>query len=361
MSHKKPRALFICRVSDQYNDGTNNYHGRVAGLRNSARFCAEALQKQGIEAKVVVVNDNNDIDREVTQYNPSHVYIEALWVVPEKFDVLLSIPRHKSRKWIVRMHSEVPFMANEGIAIEWLTKYLKWPEVSISGNSLSLNRDLKILVRTTFPHMSEKEIDERVVYLPNCYDYAYIPERAYNNKHDGIINIGCFGAIRPLKNQLIQAFAAIDFVEKYYPGCKLRFHMNGDRVENVGAAQVNKNIKALFAANPRHELVMHPWMPHAEFMKVLTSMDLGMQVSYTETFNIVAADMTTAGVPMVVSDQIYWANSLFYANPNDTSDIVCKMLRATLLGKFGVALNRSKLRKQADKAARVWYDTIMKK
>ena len=35
-----------------------------------------------------VVVDNNGIDKEITEYKPTHVFIEGLWVVPEKFDVL---------------------------------------------------------------------------------------------------------------------------------------------------------------------------------------------------------------------------------------------------------------------------------
>lgn len=46
------------------------------------------LNRNGIESKVVVVIDNNCIDKEVTAFKPTHAIIEGLWVVPEKFDVL---------------------------------------------------------------------------------------------------------------------------------------------------------------------------------------------------------------------------------------------------------------------------------
>ena len=76
----------------------------------------------GFEAKVVVVNDNNDINREVFKYTPTHVFIEALWVVPSKFEVL--IPLYPKIQWYVRLHSNTPFISSEGIAIDWLVKYL---------------------------------------------------------------------------------------------------------------------------------------------------------------------------------------------------------------------------------------------
>jgi hypothetical protein len=42
------------------------------------------------ESNIVVVLDNNEIDKYVTKYKPTHVIIEALWVVPTKFHILKS-------------------------------------------------------------------------------------------------------------------------------------------------------------------------------------------------------------------------------------------------------------------------------
>lgn len=74
----------------------------------------------------------------------------------------------------------------------------------------------------------------------------------------GAIDIGCFGAVRPLKNQLMQAIAAISFARSR--GLHLRFHMNGTRIE--GGGPVLKNITAMFARSPDAELVLHPWFDH---------------------------------------------------------------------------------------------------
>ena len=94
---------------------------------------ADMLVASGIPAKVVVVVDNNDIDREVAAYKPTHVIIEALWVVPEKFEVLSKL--HPGVKWIVRYHSEVAFLASEGIAMKWTQGYLAQNNVFIGINS----------------------------------------------------------------------------------------------------------------------------------------------------------------------------------------------------------------------------------
>ncbi len=105
-----------------------------------------------------------------------------------------------------------------------------------------------------------------------------------------------------MKNQLIQAMAAIEFANKQ--GKKLYFHMNGDRVEQKGE-QVLKNIEALFAGS-KHELVKWPWLNHADFSFLVSNMNLGMQVSLSESFNIVTADFVFQNVPIVVGDSVEW-------------------------------------------------------
>src|SRR5215469_2549040 len=113
------RALFIVKRGQDVSGGYS-YSGAF-GLTNSAFFVVNTLREAGVKAKLVVVNDNNDIDKEVTTYRPSHVFIEALWVVPEKFQVLRNL--HPNVKWVVRIHSDIPFLAHEGIAIDWIKRY----------------------------------------------------------------------------------------------------------------------------------------------------------------------------------------------------------------------------------------------
>ena len=127
------RILFILKRREDYNAEKHSHIGLSTGLYNSANFMNEMLQKAGVESKLVVVIDNNCIDREVNLYNPTHVIIEALWVVPTKFSVLCKL--HPNVKWIIRLHSEVPFLANEGIAFDWIADYARFKNVFIAANS----------------------------------------------------------------------------------------------------------------------------------------------------------------------------------------------------------------------------------
>ncbi len=69
-------------------------------------------------------------------------------------------------------------------------------------------------------------------------------------------------------------------------------------------------------------------MPHGKFAILLRGMDICLQLSYTETFNIVTADAVVNGVPVVTSNEIRWIDPLFHADPKDSHDIVLAMRRA---------------------------------
>lgn len=331
MQKKKPKVLFICKKRvDTY--------GISFGLLNSATFVVNALDAKGIEAKVVTVVDSNGIDKEVASYKPTHVMIEALWVIPEKFEVLCKL--HSKVTFIVRIHSKVPFLAMEGIAIEWIKKYnelaKKFDNLRISANSAEFNNTLK------------EAMDINAIFLPNIYlpvskPSSYFSELEYDNPRffgwltgtkptkpdsEKSLHIGCFGAIRPLKNHLNQALAAMMMANKV--DRRLYFHVNGNRLEQRGD-NVLKNLKALFAGT-KHVLVEHEWMPHAQFVRLVKTMDLGMQVSLTESFNIVVADFVANDVPIVVSKDIDWMPDDFVANPNDAEDIA-RMARKVWRGK----------------------------
>ena len=334
--HKKTRVLLICKKRvDSY--------GIPIGLINSATFVVRALNANGIEAKLVSVNDNNAIHKEVTDYKPTHVMIEALWVVPAKFDELLQL--HPDKQWLVRIHSKTPFLSMEGIAMEWIEKYAdlgkKYSNFIMAPNSYSLHDDLK------------NALGIKSVTLPNIY-YPDCKERCIEERKIGKeINVGCFGAIRPLKNHLIQALAAIALAKELKK--KLKFHINANRIEQKGD-DILKNLRALANAGEM-ELIEHPWSPHGEFLSIVSKMDVGMQVSLSESFNIVAADFVFMGVPIIVSKDVNWMPDYAKADANDMSDIVDK-LKDGLDGGWWFSkmttLNRKALQEYNENSLKAW-------
>lgn len=349
----KPRVLFILKEREVYGGCCYSYsHGISSGLFNSARLVNDMLVAAGIESKLVQVVDNNSIDKEVHSYRPTHVIIEALWVVPEKFDILRRL--HPRVKWIVRIHSEIPFLAMEGIAIEWICRYLEYPNVYLSSNSMRGLREIRLIAREAHPYLTWQEIDNRVLYLPNYYPTH--DRFAINKNPNHYFDVGCFGAIRPMKNQLNQAVAAVEVAAILNK--TLRFHVNASRCEQ-GGETVLKNLTALMELTG-NTLIGHTWMDHDQFLLTLNRMDIGLQVSFSETFNIVAADMVTSRIPVVLSPEMTWSSKFCQANPTDTKSIVDRMLGVLdwKTRELYKRLNLRGLRQFCEEAKEVWLDYL---
>jgi len=353
VDYRPAKILFILKYREGY--GLSREEAS-SGLLNSARFIADMLASHGVEVKLVQVTDNNDIDREVSQYRPTHAVIEAFWVVPEKFEVLRKL--HPTVQWVVRAHSELPFFANEGVAMGWLVRYSRQPNVIIAANSEPALRDFRAVVRAANPSWTRDGTEKSVVFLPNFYPVRERRQAVERFGTIAAIHVGCFGAIRPLKNHLLQAAAALQFAEEEKKF--LHFHVNGSRTEQGGDNPL-KNLRDLFAAAPSvAELVEHPWMAYQEFLGVLPQIDIGMQVAFTETFNIVTADMVCAGVPVVVSPEIRWCSRLSQAQATDSRSMVRAMRRVTgPLGGLARWLNLRGLRRYARRSERVWLEYFL--
>lgn len=333
-SNKAHKLLFICKKRMA---SGNTYCTLSSGLFNSANFVVEMLNKNYIEAKLVEVVDNNDIDKVVSEYKPDVVIIEALWVVPEKFDILKKL--HPHVHFIVRIHSEIPFLANEGIAIKWMKDYIK-KGVYLAFNSFRTKRDIEHL------------LDTKVFYMPNYYpikESLKVPI----DKHKDILDIACFGAIRPLKNQLIQAGAAIKCANELHK--TLRFHINTERIEQTGNT-VLENIRDLFK-DSNHKLIEHRWLNHKDFIHLIKQMDIGMQVSFSETYNIVAADFVNNNIPIVTSDEIEFIARPYLANCTNMNDISAKLRFAYKTRKLGIQkLNKFLLECNSKDSEKEWVN-----
>jgi hypothetical protein len=295
-----PKILFVLKQSQTSAGHSYSNEGggsSKSGLYNSAKFVVNALKEfLGIESKIVIVGDGNAIDKEVHNFQPNLVILEALWCPSYKVKELIKL--YPKVQWVIRIHSKTPFLANEGIALTWIS------ELSIIAKT---NKNLFIAFKAKDTYKEFKEIGiNGSVYLPNFYypdkneHYDELDLPCFHEKN--AVNIGCFSAVRPFKNQLTQAIAAIDYANKHTK--KLYFHLNAGRIEQKGE-QVLKNIEALFK-NSQHILVKWGWLDHGTFVHLLSKMDVSLQVSLSESFYIVASDSVYAKVPVVVSDEIDW-------------------------------------------------------
>jgi len=310
---------------------------------NSAKFVTDELTNRGYEVILEQVPDHNSIDRVVTLHRPDIVIIEALWVVPSKFEILTKL--HPNVQWIVRIHSEIPFIANEGIAMEWLKGYAKFDNVHVGANSKDFIESL------------EPIIERDIFYLPNYYPISDTPNyRKLEFAHeDDVINVGLFGAIRPMKNSLTQAMGAMIYADE--KDMKLKLHINTERIEQKGENNL-KNIRALFEGT-RHELVEHKWLKHDNFLKLVAKMNIGLQVSLSETYNIVTADFISQNVPIITSEEIKFVNQFDKVEKNKNAQTIADKINSGLRNQQPfVWLNRLLLWIDSYKSKRKWIKFV---
>lgn len=156
----KTTLLFLLKQRNTFWSSGDEYASELSsGLLNSVRFITRMIEKSFgfCQPYLEQVVDGNGVDRVVSQIGPQVVIIEALWVTPEKLSELCQL--HPGVKWVIRLHSEVPFLANEGIAMDWLNRYNQISSrVLIAANSPRAARELSQLLQ------------RNVLYLPNCYE-----------------------------------------------------------------------------------------------------------------------------------------------------------------------------------------------
>lgn len=356
---KDRRVLFILKQRQNYDEqkekGVQHFaKSMVTGMFNSVTFIANMLNEAGVVSKVVIVVDNNSIDREVTLFKPTDVFVEGMWVVSEKFDILTKL--HPTVNWVVRCHSEIPFLSGEGNAIERMFGYAR-RGVAISGNSFRIGNTFRNLLKDAL-QLDQKQLDKLSPILPNYY--PIVDKKGYRcpSKPDKVLNIGCFGAIRPLKNQLIQAVAAVEFAKSMKK--KLNFHINVGRIEGNALGQI-KNIRSLFDnLGEDFNLVEHAWIEHEDFCNLLEEMDICMQVSFSETFNIVIADAVSRYVPVVVSPEISWVNEECFTDTTNVDSIVRTMNFVLKEWYWLSKLNVKGLNKFSENSKKIWLKHFSK-
>jgi len=340
--------MFILKRREDFNPVKHSPKGLSTGLFNSATFMENMLNDMGVPANLEVAIDNNCIDRLVTHHKPTHVIIEALWVVPQKFEILSRL--HPNVTWIIRLHSEMPFMAGEGMAMDWLGDYVTFKNIIIGVNAPRMLDETRTYLQIK-QGWTDEETNRRVIYMPNFYPQE-MKKKQYN-KDKYWVDIACFGAVRPLKNHLVQAYAALKFAQK--TNRQLRFHINMGRIEMKGDP-VMHNLRGLFQhlAGRGHQLIGHEWTPREGFLELCSIMDIGLQCNFSETFNIVSADLISQGVPIVGSYEIPWATRWFNARPAESDEIADKLLLTHRFPKINIALNQRNLNKYTDNTRTVW-------
>jgi glycosyltransferase involved in cell wall biosynthesis len=155
-------------------------------------------------------------------------------------------------------------------------------------------------------------------WLPNMYALStdeYVVQRWTPGS---VLRVGSFGAIRPLKNLLTAGGAALELAQRLQTD--LEFNISAGRAEG-GGDTVLRGLLAMYANLPDATVVQNGWQSWPVFLRLVRSMDLLIQPSYTESFSMVTADAIGQGVPVVASDAIDWLPQRWIASNDDASEI----------------------------------------
>lgn len=323
------------------------------GLNVAGHATANVLRLNGIDATVFPVRHNVDVVRSIDRYNEehqadplTHVVISAPWL--SAWDMAQLLIKFPQIKFVVLSHSNVGFLQADADGVWNLRKYINlaeyYPNLRIGGNSEKFVNWL----RNAYGNVSSD-----FMYLPNLYPISLTPMRVWADKPakcDQTIRIGAFGAVRPYKNFMTAAGAAI--VIQRYMGVPVELHMSGGGEAGDVAA-----IEQLCGDVPYFKLIMHPWQYWDDFIRLVAQMDLLLQPSYTESFNMITADGIYVGVPSVVSPAIDWAPTLWKANsdqPVEVAQIGIHLLRDLRMAEAG----RQALINHDEVAIGIWKDFL---
>jgi len=279
------------------------------GLGVNAIQTGIVLRRLGVHVDVFGVPEPDDVLKKLKELpeTPTHVVIEAVWLdIPALKRLVAAFP---GTLFAVRAHSQVGFLQVEPPAVRIIREMIELarttPNLTVSANSPRLAHFLRVAYSTP------------CTYLPNLYDLEH---KRHQHPHDpGVLRIASFGALRLLKNHMTAAAAALLIAQ--HEGKKVEFWVSVNREENAGAKGILTAMRNLYSGLDYAKLVESPWEPWKAFRKTISKMDLYLQVSFTETFNLTVADAISEGVPAVVSDAIDWAPSDWVAKADSVEDV----------------------------------------
>lgn len=296
---------------DDYGDYGQDGYGRChRGLGINALMTVKCLRKAGIRADLRAVMHIVDVRKELDKLNPTHAVIQALWISAD--DQAELCQAYPDTHFIIRCHSQIGFLQVEPNAIRILRDLLFMQELQLNLSVSANTHRLKDFLEQTYK--------SRIVYLPNLYDLERVHRKRDESHHHRVVRIGSFGAHRLLKNHTTAAAAALMMAERR--GSDLEFYVNAGREENLPKKlTVISALRGMFDKLSWAKLIEVPWAEWSQFRHEVAHMDLCMQVSFTETFNIVTADAVAEGVPSVVSSAIEWTPERWHADVDNANDI----------------------------------------
>lgn len=274
----------------------NNFKNK--GIWYTTENVANYLNSIGVTTKIDIIEDFNLLNNIVNLYKPSIIFVEAIWLHPNKIKNLLK-DNDFIKRVVIHYHSDLSFFATEVFGMEWTYYYNNISDkITVSANCENFASSFDF-----------------IEYLPNIYDKNF----KYNKIENNNIVLYQPGAVRLMKNHLTQMIASIKFGDKINKKILYRYN----NLQNNGGESVYRNLNSI-ANNTNHFVDEIDWINGKEYINYIKKTDIGLQLSFSESFNNVAADFVVNGKPVLVGDTIDWLpdeyKSSSYTNINKIVD-----------------------------------------
>jgi hypothetical protein len=293
---------------------------------------------QDIKTKLDATNAQAMQDK---QHPVSNLVISAPWVASKDMQSLVANYSHIDFACV--SHSNTAFLQADPSAVKLLREYNELQVGSanfrVAGNCLKFTNTWSAMYGIP------------MLTLPNLYDVTTIkPVGQRTPWKSGPIRVGIFGAERPLKNMLTAVAAAVELGSRLHTDVEI--WMSSGRTEN-GGSSVGAAIKQMVSGLTHVTLNQTGWLSWPGFRQIVEQMHVLINVSFTESFCMVAADGVAEGVASVVSEAIDWAPEDWIANPDDASD-VARLASRLLTDTHAVTNGQNYLRNYVKTGIPMW-------
>jgi hypothetical protein len=299
------------RVILAYKNFAANKNISHIGLGVAAINTAKVLRREGIQTTVIPVISANDLRNYLLSNRVDHVIISAPWIPTLELAKLAQ--EHPEVQFAVNCHSNVGFLQADRNGVKLIRETIELEQathnVHLAGNT------------ERFCRWVESAFRKPCAYQPNLYyldDHAGHPIHPQPIGHSGPLRIGIFGATRPLKNLMTAAAGALEISRALR--VPLELWLSGGRAEGGGESVLGA-ISEMLCGQPNVTVKPNNWQSWPQFRQTVSHMQLLLQPSYTESFNMVTADGIAEGVPSVVSSAIDWAPAHWRADVDNASDV----------------------------------------
>jgi hypothetical protein len=315
------------------------------GLGVAAANTAKVLRANGVRATVAPFVQPVELAGIPKKFpDVTHIVVSAPWIPTQ---IVCNFSRdYPEVKLAINCHSNVGFLQADTNAVDLIKDYMAIERntfnFNIGGNSVRFCEWIKECF----------QVDCK--FLPNLYYLDYLSAQGRPPYRGGTLRIGMFGAIRPLKNMMTGAAAALEIARAMRDPMEL--WICGGRAEG-GGQTVLSSIRAMYRDLPGVELKENPWAPWPVFRRRVATMHLLLQPSYSESFNMCTSDGIAEGVPSVVSEAIDWAPEHWKASVDDALD-VARVGRALLNDPRAAADGKAVLDKYVRVGLAAWKEWL---